>query len=60
LLGSTSADFLYQCLKPHTNLVVLDVSNNVLSVADAKAIGKVLTDFKGIRELNVNNAGLNQ
>jgi Ran GTPase-activating protein (RanGAP) involved in mRNA processing and transport len=41
-------------------MVVLDVSNNTLSVADAKAIGKVLTDFRGIRELNISNSGLNQ
>ena len=60
MLGGSSADYLYQCLKPHTNMVVLDVSNNTLSVSDAKAIGKILTDFRGIRELNINNSGLNQ
>ena len=58
-MGNSSSDYLYQCLKPHTNLVVLDVSHNTISIADAKAIGKCLTDFKGIRELNVSNAQLN-
>ena len=58
LLGYSSADYLYQCLKPHPNLVVLNVANNTLSASDAKAIGKILTDFKGIRELDISNSGL--
>jgi hypothetical protein len=58
VLGNASADYLYQCLKSHTNLVVLDVSNNVMSLKDAKAIGKCLTDFKGVRELNISNTQL--
>jgi len=58
LLGSASADNLYACLKPHPSLIVLDFSNNKISTADAKAIGKVLTDFRNIRELNMNNSNL--
>ena len=38
---------------------MLNVANNAISQADAKAIGKVLTDFRCIRELNVSNANLN-
>ena len=59
LLGNASTDYLYPCLKSHTNLVVLDVSDNTLTQQDAKAIGKCLTDFKGVRELNISRTGLN-
>ena len=61
LLGvsSSSGDYLYPCLKPHQNLVSLDFSNQVISTEDAKAIGKVLADFRQVRELNLTNANLN-
>lgn len=60
LLGAASGDNLLSCLKPHPSLIVLDFSNNNISIADAKAIGKVLTDFRNIRELSMNNSNLNQ
>lgn len=28
MLGHTSADYLYQCLRPHPSLIVLNVSNS--------------------------------
>jgi len=61
LLGFTgsSGDFLYPCLKPNTNLVSLDFKNCHLSIDDAKAIGKVLADFRCIRELDLTSSGLN-
>jgi hypothetical protein len=52
-------DMLYGCLKVHPNLLVLKFRDLVLSVADAKAIGKVLSDFKLIRELDLTNSNLN-
>lgn len=62
LLGKTasSGDFLYPCLKPNTDLLSLNFSNCGLSADDAKAIGKVLADFRFIREVNLSNAGLTQ
>jgi len=45
-------------LKPNTELLVLDVSGNPISQVDAKAIGKILADFKNIQELNVSDANL--
>jgi hypothetical protein len=38
---------------------VLDVSKCQISVVDSKAIGKILADFKHIRELNMTGAALN-
>lgn len=58
MLGAESAEYLYPCLKLQEDLQVIDVSNCVISVADAKAIGKVLADFKNIRELTMNNCSL--
>lgn len=58
-LGNTrSNDYLYQVLKPNSDLVSLDVSGCAISVADAKAIGKILADFKNVRELNISDANL--
>ena len=55
LLGvyANSADNLFPCLKPHTNLLSLDFSYQTISLEDAKAIGKVLADFRSIRELKM-------
>jgi len=53
-----SADYLYPCLKPNANVVSLDFSHQCISHEESKAIGKVLADFRGIRELNLNNAQL--
>jgi len=39
-------------------LQVLNFNGVVLNINDAKAIGKVLTDFKLIRELNLTDCGL--
>ena len=62
LLGKTahSGDFLYPCLKPLSELISLNFSNTCLSSDDAKAIGKVLADFRFIREVNLTDSGLNQ
>lgn len=60
LLGNwaSSGDYLYPVLKPNNNLVSLDFSCQTLSIEDAKAIGKVLADFRQIRELNLTSANL--
>lgn len=57
---TTSSDYLYPCLKPNSNLISLDFSHNNLQIDDAKALGKVLADFRQIRELNLDDAGLNE
>jgi len=41
-----SGEYLYPCLKPHTDLVSLVFTDCNLSLDDAKAIGKVLADFR--------------
>ena len=60
LLGTyaNSTDNLFPCLKPHSNLVSLDFSYQIISLEDAKAIGKVLADFRQVRELKLQAAGL--
>lgn len=50
---------LYAVLKLHPNLTVLKFTNMVLGANDAKAIGKVLADFKQIKELDLRKASLN-
>lgn len=51
-------DLLYTVIKHHPNLVTLKVRNTTITMDDAKAIGKVLADFKFIRELDVSKANL--
>ena len=48
MLGTVanSGDNLFPCMKPHSNLVSLDFSGQTLSLEEAKAIGKVLADFR--------------
>jgi len=58
ILGQNSEEYLYPCLKQQTQLQVLNFNGVVLNDNDAKAIGKVLTDFKQIRELNLTDSGL--
>jgi Ran GTPase-activating protein (RanGAP) involved in mRNA processing and transport len=60
MLGDESADYLYPCLKLHENLQILKFNSLNLSLLDAKAIGKVLADFKNIKELSLENCQLNQ
>lgn len=57
-LRSNSGENLYPVLKPNTDLISLDFSRASIVHEDAKAIGKVLADFRQIRELNLNNCGL--
>jgi hypothetical protein len=47
---------LYPCLKLHEDIQILKFNNLRLNQNDAKAIGKVLADFKNIRELDITNS----
>lgn len=58
MLGTNSADYLYQCLKTVPELRVIKFTNLILTQKDAQAIGKVLSDFKNIIEVDVTNTGL--
>lgn len=58
ILGGNSEEYLYPCLKTQQNLQVLKFNGVVLNINDAKSIGKVLTDFKQIRELDISDCGL--
>jgi hypothetical protein len=58
MLGTDSAEYLYPCLKLHEDLQVLNVSHCTISNFDSKAIGKILADFKNIRELNMTGCNL--
>jgi hypothetical protein len=49
---------MYSVVKHHPNLISLQVSRCVISPDEAKAIGKVLADFKFIRELDISAAQL--
>ena len=55
LNGSNSSDLLYQSLKHLPEVQILNFSENALSVDDCKAIGKVLSEFKNVRELDLTN-----
>lgn len=50
-----SAELFYGVVKHHPNLICLKVNKGQLSADDAKAIGKILADFKFIRELDISN-----
>jgi len=50
---------LYSCLKTQPEIKVLKFNNTSLLPAEAKAIGKVLADFKNIAELDISNCQLN-
>ena len=55
--GNTQ-EYLYGCLKHMPNVEVLNFNSFALKISDAKAISKVLSDFKCVKELILNNAGL--
>lgn len=57
-MNDASEDLLYASLKVHQNLIVLKFNDLKISGNDSKAIGKILSDFKQIRELDLTNAGL--
>lgn len=57
MLGRAHENF-YSVLKFHPNLMSLKCNNTILSIEEAKAIGKVLADFKFIKELDVSKANL--
>jgi hypothetical protein len=59
ILGAVSKEHLFGVLKNHPNLICLKINRGTLSIDDAKAVGKILADFKCIRELDVSNSGLN-
>jgi len=53
-----SQESLYSVLKNIPDVQLLDFTHTPLSLQDCKAIGKVLSDFKNIRELVLNNCSL--
>lgn len=53
-----SAEHFYSVLKHHPNLICLQVSRCAISPDEAKAIGKVLADFKFIKELDISQTQL--
>ena len=52
------SELLFSILKHHPNLICLKINRGSISMEDAKAIGKILADFKCVRELDVSNCGL--
>lgn len=46
---------LYQSLKCLENIQILNFKDTILLKDDAKAIGKILSDFKNIKELDLRN-----
>lgn len=49
--GKIEQDYLYSVLKSIPDVQLLDFTHTPLCLSDCKAIGKVLSDFKHIREL---------
>lgn len=60
ILGATSDEYLYACLKCLPELRILKVNDQTLSIKDAQTIGRVLSDFKNIQELDLTNCNLDQ
>lgn len=48
-------DYLFPTLKNLPDLQILSFRGNKLRIEDCKAIGKVLSDFKNISELDVSH-----
>lgn len=51
-------DNLYPCLKCNPEIRVLNFEKYRVTAQDCKAIGKVLSDFKNIKELNMSDTYL--
>jgi hypothetical protein len=58
ILGNTSDEYLYQCLKCLPELRILKINDQAISLKDAQTIGRVLSDFKAIQELDLTNCQL--
>lgn len=58
MLGTIMEEDFYQCMKCLPELKVLKISDCVISLKVAQTIGKILSDFKGISELDLSNSGL--
>lgn len=59
MLGGLADEQLYQILRPLNELKVLQVTNCILSVKEAQTIGKIISDFQQIQELDLTDTGLN-
>lgn len=57
-LQGQSGEHLYQILKCFPSLIVLSFKHIFLTLDDAKAIGKVLTIFANIRELDLTDTNI--
>jgi len=53
-----SSEYLYACLKCLPNIQILNFRDNALTTNDAKAIGKVLSSYKHIKELDLSNTSI--
>lgn len=51
-------EMLYPILKLHPNIICLQFNKGTMIRESSKAIGKVLADFKHIRELDISGCGL--
>ena len=58
ILGSNSDEYLYACLKCLPELRVLKLNDQAISLKDAQTIGRVLSDFKAIQEIDLTNCYL--
>lgn len=55
---ANQSEHFYNILKTQPNLIVVDLSHNTIGLPEAKAVGKILADFKDIRELNLSSCNL--
>jgi hypothetical protein len=60
ILGQTSDEYLYTCLKCLPELRILKINDTPISLKDAQTIGRVLSDFKAIQEIDLTNCQLDQ
>lgn len=60
MLGGASDEYLLSTLRCLPDLRVLKFNDQPISLKDAQTIGKVLSDFKNITELDMTNCSLDQ
>lgn len=55
LLNGYSTETFYQIMRCVPDLQVINLKDNSITITDAKALGRVLSDFKNIKELDLSN-----
>jgi len=58
--NSQSEEYLFQSFKTMPNLKILKITNCNMSLKEAQVVGRILSDFNHIQEVDLTNSSLNQ